>query len=349
MAEVTQPQFRGMLAASGTTCFITGIFIQFILGTFLSWRTVAIVSMFLPVFTISALFFVPESPYWLLTKGREEETKRALCWLRGWVPFEKVEDEYNQIHDALETKRLEAEAVSQLPFYKRMEPFSKRSFIVPFILVSGTFLIGHFTGKTPLQTYAVQIFHTLKAPIDKYYATILLGGAELVGALLCVVLVHITGKRPLVLASLIGVGSCFCGTATYAYFLSEVPGASVENVVSNYSMKNLDRTSYVNEHNLTEALNLARRVQDAVETTTYDFMTTYDDEYNSESGENSTEAHIVKRMNLVETPRMNETLGDFDPNKIILTIPNAEENKYLWIPLVLLITGAVFSHLGKHN
>lgn len=78
VAEVTQPQFRGMLAATGTTCVITGIFVQFILGTFLKWRLVALVSCSLPILTIIALFFVPESPYWLLTKGRDNEAKKSL-------------------------------------------------------------------------------------------------------------------------------------------------------------------------------------------------------------------------------------------------------------------------------
>lgn len=157
---MTQPQFRGMLAATGTTCVITGILIQFILGTFFSWRTVALISSFLPLFTITALYFVPESPYWLLTKGRTEEAKRSLCWLRGWVPFQRTETEFNEIHQVLDAKRREAEAYRLLPYYKRFEPFTKRGFTTPFILVSATFFVGHFSGKTPLQTYAVQVMIT---------------------------------------------------------------------------------------------------------------------------------------------------------------------------------------------
>lgn len=163
VAEVTQPQFRGMLAATGTTCVITGIFTQFILGTFFSWRTVALISCFLPLFTITALYFVPESPYWLLTKGRVEEAQHSLMWLRGWVPFSRVEPEFKEIHEVLDAKRKEAEAYSLLPYYKRFEPFTKRGFIAPFILVSATFFVGHFSGKTPLQTYAVQVMQGLLA------------------------------------------------------------------------------------------------------------------------------------------------------------------------------------------
>lgn len=77
--------------------------------------------------------------------------------LRGWVPFAKVADEYNEIYEVLETKRLEAEALKKLPIYKRIEPFTKRGFIVPFLLVSATFFAGHFSGQTTLQTYAVDV------------------------------------------------------------------------------------------------------------------------------------------------------------------------------------------------
>lgn len=53
--------------------------------------------------------------------------------------------------------------------------YTKRNFLKSFGLVVLAFVLGHFSGMTTLQTYSVAIFATLNAPIDKYYATIILG------------------------------------------------------------------------------------------------------------------------------------------------------------------------------
>jgi SP family facilitated glucose transporter-like MFS transporter 8 len=86
--------------------------------------------------------------------------------------------------------------------------------------VAVAFFFAQFSGITTLQTYAVSIFANLGTPIDKYVATLFLGLVELGGALLCVILVHWTGKRPLTFVSTIGNGVCFIVVATYAYFHS---------------------------------------------------------------------------------------------------------------------------------
>lgn len=167
MAEVTEPRLRGMLAATGTTCVITGIFVQFVLGAFFTWRTVALLCVAMPLVTILALCFVPESPYWLLTKGRVDESRDSLAWLRGWVPFENVKKEFDEIHQVLSNKKKESDALRAMPFMHRFIPYTRQSFLLPFALVSATFFFGHFSGKTPLQTYAVQVLTTFESLLQK--------------------------------------------------------------------------------------------------------------------------------------------------------------------------------------
>lgn len=216
VAEVTEPRFRGMLAATGPTSVLTGILSQFVMGAFLKWRTVALLSSIMPTFTIAALCFVPESPYWLIQKGRVEDARKALAWLRGWVTFPEIEKEFSELYDGLQCKKKESDDMAIKSIAQRVRPYTKRTFVAPFALISFSILIGHFSGQTALQTYAVQIFRSLKAPIDEYYATIFFGAAELSGAMICVFAVRYTGKRPLAFVSLIGCGICFLVTATYA-------------------------------------------------------------------------------------------------------------------------------------
>lgn len=148
-----------------------------------------------------------------------------------------------------------------------------------------------------------------------------------IGASLSILLVHWTGKRPLVFVSLIGVAFCFCASATYAYFIDSIPGVGVENVVANYSMENLDRSSYINEHNLTEALSLTS----VLETTT-EFI----DSANASESITQATTHLLNSSTTENT------------NKIFLAIPHADRNPYSWLPMTLLIASGIFSHIGKH-
>jgi SP family facilitated glucose transporter-like MFS transporter 8 len=40
---------------------------------------------------------MPETPIWLLSRGRYEDAEKALCWLRGWVTPDVVREEFNQL------------------------------------------------------------------------------------------------------------------------------------------------------------------------------------------------------------------------------------------------------------
>lgn len=95
--------------------------------------------------------------------------------------------------------------------------YTKRTFYLPFILVSAAFFISSFGGPATLQTFAVIIFAKLKAPIDKYTATVFLGVAQLAGTIVCVVVIHFLGKRKLSFISVSGTGLCFFITAVYGY------------------------------------------------------------------------------------------------------------------------------------
>ncbi|KAF7996392.1 hypothetical protein HCN44_002024 [Aphidius gifuensis] len=214
VAEVTQPHLRGMLSATSTMAVILGIFSQFLTGKFITnWRVICLVNLIYPVLCFTALSLVPESPYWLTGKGRIQEAERALCWLRGWVSPSHIREELQSICNIVQNDNVHGVKL------KSWEEYKKRTFIMPFILVILSFFISAFGGSATLQTYSVQIFDEMKAPLDKYTATVFLGLAELIGTAVCVTAIHFTGKRIINFASIIGTGICFFSSALYLYLI----------------------------------------------------------------------------------------------------------------------------------
>uniref|UniRef100_A0A182PR94 Major facilitator superfamily (MFS) profile domain-containing protein n=1 Tax=Anopheles epiroticus TaxID=199890 RepID=A0A182PR94_9DIPT len=363
VAEVTEPRYRGMLAATGSTCVILGVLLEFLMGTFMKWRTVALISAIVPILAIVFLFFIPESPVWLASKGRLEEAKAALAWLRGWTLKERIEVEFNEIEYQM-TK--DAELQKDFTIVDKARLYTQRAFLQPFGIILLCFFIGHFSGMTTLQTYAVQIFHTLKAPINKYYATCLLGLTELVGTLFCVFLVHRTGKRPLVFISTIGCAVCFFGAASYAYFLNDIPGAAVQNVVANVSSIKADitviplRTKEViaewhRNSSVLQSINLTQ-IKTQQTNSNASLLDVIDNTTNASGLDRGVVYAAQSFTNYYLNDSLNDpinitiTYGEYVksaiPREVFVPLPHVNKNKYVWIPLTLLLGSAFLTHIG---
>ncbi|KAK5646894.1 hypothetical protein RI129_005358 [Pyrocoelia pectoralis] len=223
VSEITQPHLRGALAASSSVAVISGILIEFILGTFLDWRTVALISCAFPVTSFCLLYFMPESPHWLIMNNKVDKARKSLAWLRGWTSVEEVEIEIQEICRSQNVQESEEGGAMHRSFIARKmegaKNFTKKSFLWPFTMVAFLYFLSHFTGSTTLQTYAVKLFETLQSPIDVYYATIIMGVAELLGSILCLFLVKYCGKRIMAFISITGVGISDVVIGTYAYVM----------------------------------------------------------------------------------------------------------------------------------
>lgn len=125
-----------------------------------------------------------------------------------------MRDEYQAL---CETVQKPADSGNSEEKGKTWRLYTKRTFYLPFILVSASFFISAFNGISTLQTFAVVIFAKLKAPINSYTAAVCLGVAQLIGTLICVMAIHFMGRRTLSFLSVGGTGLCFLLAAIYGY------------------------------------------------------------------------------------------------------------------------------------
>lgn len=73
----------------------------------------------------------------------------------------QVNDEFVEIHQALVKKQEGSETSQPKQCMKRFLPYTRRSFLLPFAIVTATLFVGCFSGKTPLQTYAVEVYNKI--------------------------------------------------------------------------------------------------------------------------------------------------------------------------------------------
>ncbi|KAK4880552.1 hypothetical protein RN001_008698, partial [Aquatica leii] len=234
-----------MLSATSTLSVTLGVLLQFLVGTLLPWRTVALVCLGPPILSFCLLSLMPESPHWFIMHNKLNHARKSLAWLRGWGKVEDVEEEFeamcrghklivynnplkngvdnpafdgsfsnvndNQKPMSTETKSFIKEKI------KHFKLFTRKSFLWPFAMVSFIYFLTNFTGAWTLQTYAINVFATLKAPMNKYYATILLGLLEFLGCTLSIFFVRYCGKRVMGFMSICAVALCDIVVGVYAH------------------------------------------------------------------------------------------------------------------------------------
>ena len=89
---------------------------------------------------------LPESPVWLMRRGREEEARQTLVWIRG--------KKYNSQPELEEMKNIIVNEENSSGMSKK-EMLRSRTFVVPLILsctlfmfqaMSGTYILSYYNG-----------------------------------------------------------------------------------------------------------------------------------------------------------------------------------------------------------
>ncbi|XP_022131116.2 facilitated trehalose transporter Tret1 [Pieris rapae] len=233
VGEISDPSIRGILTTL-TNCFTsTGMFIAYLLGTVLTWRQAALVSLTVPVATMLLVLFVPETPIWLLSKGRQKDALRSLCRLRGWAQPEDVKEEFDQLvqyNDLIQQcvvctregkSDVEPCCHNSHNIFKRMiNKFRNVLFVKetmrPFALVMAYFFFYTLSGLAPVKPNMVNVCRALGMKYDPKNIVVAVGVVFIIMNILSAVIVKVIGKRKLVLFSLLATAFCSLAISVYA-------------------------------------------------------------------------------------------------------------------------------------
>ncbi|CAH2054603.1 unnamed protein product, partial [Iphiclides podalirius] len=234
VGEISEPSVRGALCTVTQLFTSIGIFAMYFLGTVVDWRGAALISLVVPISSMAFVFLVPETPVWLLFKGREKEALRSLCYLRGWTTPDNVREEFDQLveyskklQNCAICESLHGQEMKEVCEHYRMNA-AKRSLykcwyvmlgketLRPLTLVMMYFLFFVMSGLTPVRPNMVNICGALGMSQDGKDVVLIVGVITFLTSLVVIALIKAVGKRKLAISAMLGTAISCVGLSVYA-------------------------------------------------------------------------------------------------------------------------------------
>ncbi|KAL7305571.1 hypothetical protein TKK_0002304 [Trichogramma kaykai] len=185
------------------------VIVPLLSGSANAWINLGLVAIYLLAFSL-----MPDSPYYLLMRGRGDEAEAALEKLQGKLD---VEDELREIQAAVREADLLKR--TKTPMWKLLSTRASVKAICILALFSSTY---HLCGYSAIMAYGQRIFSKLEfkfagQELSDYTINIANGVVQLVSVLLTTLLVDRWGRKPLVAFSGGLAGACNLTIGVYFY------------------------------------------------------------------------------------------------------------------------------------
>ncbi|TYI02934.1 hypothetical protein ES332_A11G302300v1 [Gossypium tomentosum] len=201
IAEITTKHVRVMVGS--------GASFMYVVGSFVHWRTLALLATIPGLLQLLLIFFIPESPRWLANVGREKELEAALLCLRG--DKADISDEATEIKNHVESLKSFSRGGIVVDIFQK-------KYVRPLLTVVGMMVLTNLGGINAFVYYSGAIF--VSAGISSMVGLITLAATQTVVGILSSTIIDKLGRRPLLLVS--SAGLCFSSFLTgVTFFLKD--------------------------------------------------------------------------------------------------------------------------------
>jgi MFS transporter, SP family, major inositol transporter len=222
LAEMSPVERRGRMVTQNELMIVSGQLLAFTINAILGntmgdsshvWRYMLIIAALPAIFLFIGMLKVPESPRWLVSKGRSAEALKVLS---------KIRDE-NQAKKEL--KEIEASLANETELKKA----SFKDLTVPWVrrivfLGIGIGVVMQITGVNSIMYYGTTILQDAGFSRNSaLVANISNGAISVVATLVGIWLLGKVGRRPMLLTGQIGVTTALLLIAIFSYTLQGSP------------------------------------------------------------------------------------------------------------------------------
>ncbi|MCK4869797.1 MAG: sugar porter family MFS transporter [Gammaproteobacteria bacterium] len=199
LSEVAPPEIRGAVVFLYQMAITIGILAAFVVNYLFhmsgNWRAMFVVGLIPAAFLAIGMLFLPESPRWLILRGRNKEAEENLHKLRGEA---RINRELKEIKQSV----AHATGGLKLLFSKTLRPLV--------IIAFGLFVFQQFTGINTILYYAPTLFKAAGFYSDsgQILALVATGAINVCATFFGIWFVDRMGRRKLLYIGLIGIVLC---------------------------------------------------------------------------------------------------------------------------------------------
>ncbi|PSN57528.1 hypothetical protein C0J52_01615, partial [Blattella germanica] len=212
IGEIAEDSIRGGLGSFlPLLCNLATLF-TYSLGPFVSIRTLAITCLAVPMLFVFGFYWLPETPTYLISKGKVGEAAKAMLWLRGGN-MKVAERDLQKVKDLL----LKRDTTDTTRNHVK-ELFFSRGTIRAITVCLVICIAQQFSGVYVVLSYCNDIMAMATTEISPEIAGIAVGVTQFLGSFMSIFFMDSLGRKTLLLGSQIVMAICLGCLGTYYYF-----------------------------------------------------------------------------------------------------------------------------------
>lgn len=209
LGETVQPEVRGTLGLLPTAFGNIGILLAYAAGYGMNWSELAYLGASLPIPFLVLMFFIPETPRWFVSRGKEPQARKALQWLRGREA--DIEPELKGIMKShAEAERHQSQNIAR--------ELLQRNNLKPLAISLGLMLFQQFSGINAVIFYAQSIFKESGTSMNDSEGTIIIGCVNFIATFVATLLIDRLGRKILLYISSVVMVISLALLGTFFYY-----------------------------------------------------------------------------------------------------------------------------------
>ncbi|XP_037811299.1 facilitated trehalose transporter Tret1 isoform X1 [Lucilia sericata] len=220
LSEISTDEIRGATGSLMQLFIVSGVLYTYVIGPYVSYQALQWFCLAVPIVFAATFIFMPESPYYYIANGRQEEASKALQFLRGQSE-ETVKEALVLIENfILETSQQKGRVMD---IFKLAG--NRKAFIISALLLA----FQQLSGNTAVLFNTQTIFATANTGVDAAIGAIIIGIVQVVASALTPLMVDRLGRK-IILLTCSGI-MCIVLFALGAYFYIELNGQDTSDIM----------------------------------------------------------------------------------------------------------------------